>query len=321
MRQPRYGPAPPMRGAALPLWSRRADLVAWATSRLDEQVALGATCVELVVMGRQRDRTASELGPSPTEPSAAEFKAIVAAARARHLDVLLLPIIELEHVEDGAWRGTIAPADLDRWWASYLRFILRYAELAAASQVSWLAIGSELGSTEAWRDRWYHLISQVRQVFPGKLLYSANWDHYEQVSFWARLDAIGVSSYFGIAATSEDSTSAMAQRWRRIQTELARFAVKLDKPLLLTELGYPSRDGATRAPWDYTREGPVDLEEQRRAFAAVAAAWLDNAVSGVMIWEISSDGGPRDPGYSPRGKPAWCVLAAWWRNPCTAGAP
>jgi hypothetical protein len=85
-------------------------------------------------------------------------------------------------------------------------------------------------------------------------------------------------------------------------------------------VGIPSRDGAARAPWDYTRDGDVDLEEQRRAFAALAAAWPASGLAGALIWELASEGGRDDPGYSPRGKPAWCVLAAWWRAaaPCHA---
>ncbi len=309
-----------MRGAALPLWTARPDRVAWATARLDELAAIGATHVELVVMGQQRDGKSDEVLPSPGGPTAAELRDIAAAARARRLEVMLLPIIELEQLGDGDWRGTLAPRDRDAWWQSYERFVLGHAEQAAAAGVSWLAIGSELGSTEGWRDRWYHLISGVRKVFPGKLLYSANWDHYEAVSFWPRLDAIGVSSYFSVAASADDSLAAMALRWRKVQRQLAAFAAARELPLILTEVGVPSRDGAAMAPWDYTREGEVDLEEQRRALAALAASWPAGGLTGVMIWEVAGDGGAEDAGYSPRGKPAWCVLAAWWlaKTPCPA---
>ena len=298
----------------MPLWSKREDLQAWAEARLDELAALGATHVELVVMARQQDGRSSEVAPSPTAPSEAELRAVIAAAHRRELGVVLLPIIELEHLGDGDWRGTLAPRDRDRWWQSYERLIVGHAALAAAAGVEWLAIGSELGSTETWRDRWYHLISAVRRIYPGKLLYSANWDHYEVVSFWPRLDAIGVSSYFSVAKTDDDGEAAMAVRWRAVQKQLATFAAAQKLPLILTEVGTPSRDGAARAPWDYTQDGAVDLEEQRRAFAALARSWPATGLHGALIWELASDGGADDPGYSPRGKPAWCVLAAWWRG-------
>lgn len=308
----RYGPAPPLRGAALPLWSARADRVAWATARLDELVAIGATAVELVVMGRQESVVSDEVTRAPSAPSDEALREIIAAARARGLQVALLPIVELEQLGPGQWRGALAPRDVDRWWLSYERFILGYAEVAAAAGVTWLSIGSELGTTEAWRDRWYHLISGVRRVFRGKLLYSANWDHYREVSFWGRLDAIGVSSYFALATSADDTAAQMATRWRAALRELTRFAAGVGRPLVLTEVGVPSRDGAALAPWDYTRDGAVDLEEQRRALASLAAAWLAPQPMGVFVWELAGDGGAGDGGYSPRGKPAWCVLAAWW---------
>lgn len=309
-----------MRGAALPLWSGRSDVVAWAASRLDELARLGANTVELVVLARQDEGRASEVVPAPSAPTADELRAIVEAAHARQLAVVLLPIIELAQVGDGDWRGTLAPADRDRWWQSYERLILNHAAVAAAAGIEWLAIGSELGSTETWRDRWYHLISGVRRIYSGKLLYSANWDHYEVVSFWPRLDAIGVSSYFSVAATRDDGEAAMAVRWRAVHKQLAAFAKKQKLPLILTEVGLPSRDGAAMAPWDYTREGDVDLEEQRRALAALARAWPGQELMGALIWEIAGDGGAEDAGYSPRDKPSWCVLAAWWRATGKCGA-
>lgn len=322
-RRARVGPAPALRGAALPLWHRRPELVAWAESRLDELAALGGNAVQLVVLGRQRDVASIEVTHAPSAPTREELVAVVAAAKRRKLTVLLLPILELEQVDEGAWRGTLRPADPAAWWLSYERFVLHYAALAQDAGVDWLSVGSELGSTEAWRDRWYHLVSQVRRGFAGKLYYSANWDHYQHVTFWSRLDALGVSSYFSLAGSGDDSTAQMAQRWRAALRELAAAARRHELPLLLTEVGVPSRDGAAMAPWDYTRAGRVDLEEQRRAFAALAAAWLGPQIWGALVWELSSEGGADDPGYSPRGKPAWCALAMWWRaaGPCKAGAP
>lgn len=318
--RPRLGPPPELRGATLPLWSPRPDLVAWASARLDEVVAAGGNAVQLVVLARQRDVTSAEVARSPSAPDDHELGAVIAAARERGLTVMLLPIIELEQIGDGQWRGTLRPADRDRWWTSYERLLLGYAELAEATKVDWLAVGSELGSTEGWQERWYHLISAARRRYRGKLLYSANWDRYDQVSFWRRLDAIGVSSYFSVATTDDDSAAQMALRWRDALRSLASAGRARELPVILTEVGIPSRDGAALAPWDYTRDGSLDLEEQRRAFWGLAAAWPGRPLTGALVWEIAGDGGGDDPGYSPRGKPAWCVLAAWWRAkaPCAA---
>ena len=70
-------------------------------------------------------------------------------------------------------------------------------------------------------------------------------------------------------------------------------------------------------PWDYTAAGDVDLEEQRRAYRAFARAWGATALAGVYFWEWSGAGGAGRPeGYTPRDKPAECVVDAWF-----GGAP
>ncbi|MBK9031893.1 MAG: hypothetical protein IPL61_11295 [Myxococcales bacterium] len=262
---------------------------------------------------RQRDVRATELGPGPITPSDDEVTAALAAAAARGLAATVFPIVVLDVTGPGQWRGTLAPTDVDAWWSAYERFILHYAALAAAHDAAALVVGSELGSTEHWRERWYHLIGRARRAFTGRLLYSANWDHWREVSFWPRLDAVGVTGYFELAQRDDADVATLAAAWRAARTELRAGARQHGKPLWLTEVGYVARDGATRAPWDYLRATAIDLEEQRRAFAALAAAWAgDDVLAGLFVWEWSGAGGADDGGYTLRGKPARCELAAWY---------
>ncbi len=242
--------------------------------------------------------------------------AALAAAHAHGLRVTLFPIVTLDRTGPGAWRGTIAPSDVGTWWTSYERFIVHYARLAQAGGAAALLVGSELGSTETWRERWYHLISRVERTFDGALLYSANWDHFEHVSFWDRLDAIGVTGYFELTTSATASEDALTRAWTKPRAALLAAARAHDLPLWITEIGYPSIDGAAAAPWDYTRDAAVDLEEQRRAFAALVRAWSDQpGLAGMFVWEWSGAGGAADKGYTPRGKPAACVLEAWFGGP------
>ena len=55
---------------------------------------------------------------------------------------------------------------------------------------------------------------------------------------------------------------------------------------MLTEVGYPSVDGGAVWPWDYTRGGAVDVEEQRRGFAALARAWAGHDLAGLFVWGV-----------------------------------
>jgi hypothetical protein len=308
--------APARRGISLGLWPSSgvddAARIADAEARLDEIAALGATDVALVVAWRQHDVASSSIAAGPGTASDDVVRAAIRAARARGLRVLVFPIVELEVVAPGAWRGTLAPRDRGAWWSSYEGFVLHYAQLAADEGAEALSIGSELGSTETWRDRWFHLASRVARVFHGELTYSANWDHFTHVSFAARLDWIGVTGYFELTKDAHADEDALADAWKAPRDQLLAWAKEAGKPLVITEIGWPSVDGGVVHPWDYTADGAVDLEEQRRAFRAFARAWGDGALGGAYVWEWSGPGGAQDRGYTPRDKPAECVLASWY---------
>jgi hypothetical protein len=282
--------------------------------RIDEVAALGSSWVALVVSWQQEDVRSSEIGPSPsvTAPDA-EIRAALRRARERGLKVLLFPILTVRQTRMGEWRGALRPGDADRWWLAYERFILHHAGLAADGAASALLVGSELGFSEGWRDRWYHLLSRVEAVYAGELVYSANWDHYRQVSFRARLDHLGVSAYFELSESADASEAELTAAWRRTAAELVAYARAERISLWLTEVGYPSRDGAATRPWDYGAAGAIDLEEQRRCFAALVSAWDGQpGLGGLFVWNWWGDGGPRDRDYTPRGKPAEALLRAWF---------
>jgi hypothetical protein len=302
------------RGMAVALWNVQDPGLVDATDRaFAELAALGVDAVLLPVRWRQLDVHAAELAPHPeVTVDDAVLATIIARARARGLRVGLLPIVDLERIARGAWRGTLAPPDVDRWWQSYRRFILHLAELAAGHDVALLCVGSELASTEAWQARWWALIAEVRERFHGTLTYSANWDHYQHVSFWDRLDVIGVSSYTPLCQPEDDvctDDDALTDAWTSALSALVAFA--RGKPILITEVGYPSVTGALAAPWDYTADGPVDLDAQRRGYQAFATALAATpSVTGVFFWIWDGPGGPDDRGYTVRGKPAAAVLDA-----------
>ncbi len=46
--------------------------------------------------------------------------------------------------------------------------------------------------------RWRPLLERVRAVFGGKLVYSANWDHYQNVALFELVDEDGISGYFNL---------------------------------------------------------------------------------------------------------------------------
>lgn len=307
--------AAPTPGIAVGLFSSTTD-DEWAQTlyrqMIDEVAELGATNIQITVRWAQDSVTSNTVYAEPgTTPSDATLRDCLTYARSKKLTVFLLPIIHLKERSATKWRGTLKPTDRAKWWASYRAFILHHARLAAG-QAQLLAVGSELVSMEADVAEWQRLISDVRAIYKGLLTYSANWDHFTPITFWDQLDFAGISAYWPIAKTTDEDVETMTARWRPIQAEIGRFALRVKKPIIFTEIGFRSdAEGATK-PWLHARMVPPNMEVQRRAWAATRAAWERTPwLAGFYAWNWFGQGGPRDTSHTPRDKPAATVLKAW----------
>lgn len=314
--------APPIKGVSIaPHYAgtrRPADM----DRLVDSARAFGANSVQIIVQWGQLDVNSTEIAPYRWGTNDAEIRRMIRYAHARQLSVLLFPIDRLKAQGPGAWRGTLDPADRPGWWAAYRRFIVHYARLAADEQVAMLSIGSELGSMEADEQQWRALIDEVRARFPGRLTYSANWDHFFKVPFWDALDVVGVNAYFPITGRDDASQAELTEAWAGTRLALRLWLRGQGKTLVFTELGYPSVEGGARRPYYYGGGGALDLEEQRRAFAAVIDTWRgDDHLEGLFIWRWSMAEGPLDRGYTPKGKPAGALLRAWFAEPGVSVRP
>jgi hypothetical protein len=306
------------RGVALGMWAWEDDHdYAW---QLDEIVATGATDVELALTWTQQEMTSTVVKPwrgySPTDET---LRRTLRQARERGLRVLLLPIVRIHNRKQGEWRGKLEfknGGDMDAWWRSYSEFIMTMAAAARDEGAARLSVGSELVKLETDRARWSGLVRRVRAVFPGKLMYSANWDHYEPVTFWDLLDEAGVTSYYELTKSHAPSLGDLQQAWSRWLPAVERFSQRVGKPVIITEIGYPSLDGANNYPWDETRKAPVDLEEQRLCYQAFrTTVGTSPRLSGVYFWNWFGTGGLTDGDYTPRGKPAVEEIRAFFREP------
>ncbi|HUT79324.1 MAG TPA: hypothetical protein VM285_16615 [Polyangia bacterium] len=323
---PVTGSPPAQRGVALGLYSEDPD---WDYGGfLDEIVAAGATHVSIVVpwyIATIRD-TEVFAHPRYTVPMPTVERCIL-GARARGLEVFLFPILRVDDSSDGGWRGALAPRDVDAFFASYSEFILRFATLAERLCVPLLSIGSELGSMEVHERYWRALISRVREVYAGALTYSSNWDRYEQVEFFDDLDYAGVTGYFELVDKNrnpppEPDIEELVHGWREQHLLLLRWQRRVDRPLILTEVGYLSQRGAAARPWDEGADEPIDLELQRRCYEAVRRVWDgERRLAGLYFWNWFGWGGPDSKEYTPRGKPAAAEVAAWYRAGATGSAP
>ena len=88
---------------------------------------------------------------SPTPEKLVE---LIQYAKSKKLRVVLMPIVLLEHPSGNEWRGTIKPESWDDWSDSYREMIHHYETVAEAGHVEVFLVGSELVSTERYREEW-----------------------------------------------------------------------------------------------------------------------------------------------------------------------
>jgi Glycoside Hydrolase Family 113 len=291
---------------------------------LKEIAATGATHVSVVVPYYMHDVRSVHIAAHPRfTPDEATVERTLRQASALRLKVLLFPILRLEYqVTAQEWRGTLRPRDPARWWRGYEALMLKFAGLAARQRAVALCVGSELGSMDTDPAPWAKLVKEVRRRYRGKLIYSANWDHYDQVRIWHLVDLAGLSAYFQLTAPGERPTlQRLTHSWREQRVQIERWLVRTGKPLIFTEVGYHSQRGTSAYPWDESADKPVSLQEQADCFRAFLRVWRGAPhFGGVYFWNWFGFGGPSSREYCPRGKPAAAVLCRWLGGEGRAGS-
>lgn len=284
----------------------------------------GAGWSGLLTTWYMQDRTANQIRPLADRSNTDDVvRRAIAELHALGLKVMLKPHVD---VEDGSWRAQIAPRDPALWFESYAAFLDHHAELAAAERVEMLVVGTELASMSGSRyaAEWATLLARVRARYPGLLTYAANGvepgDEFTSVSFWSRLDLLGVDAYTPLTDKANPTRQELAAGWRRNRyghDMLAAFSNlqrAWSKPLIFTEVGYRSGDGANRAPWDWGEAQSPDAGEQADCYAALYEVWSRETawMKGAFWWSWGASAPPPgDTGYDPRGKPAEGVLRQW----------
>ncbi|MBK5111009.1 MAG: hypothetical protein JJE10_06525 [Thermoleophilia bacterium] len=310
---PSVRPGEPNPLSGLNLTAYTSDGYSEADGELAQIKALSSTAVTLVPTWYMPSPDSSEVrqekGKSPNDDSL--YRAIDAARNAG-LKVILKPHVD---VLDGTFRGDISPSDRAAWFRSYRDFIDRYAWIAADVGADLYVVGTELKGVSGEDAEWRSLIRSVREKFSGALTYAANWDEVESIQFWDALDLIGADAYYPLSAEGETPTEGdLLAAWRPIVDQLKGLSEQWERPVILTEIGYPSQAGATAHPWE-VREGEApDQAAQALAYEAAfkafaGAEWLE----GINWWSWRADLAPdEDPpvDYSPEGKEAEVVLSA-----------
>lgn len=254
-------------------------------------------------------------------PSDAVIRTVVEQAHRLGLAVVLIPYLL---VDDGQWVGDLAPTNVSQWFQNWRAILRRYAQLAQQANVEIFLLGWEFVTMQKYQAEWERAIQQIRPLYRGRLSYFANWwwdrRTYANVFAWkpwGSLDFIGISAFFELTRKNDPTVTELQRAWnsdahgQNILEDLARLHSEYRKCIVFLELGYESKDGTNREPWNFLRTGPPDEGEQRDAFQAVFRALSDQPwFGGYLVW-AEQPGLPRTAtGYDVLTKPAAEIIRA-----------
>jgi len=300
-----------------------------STATLRELRELGVEWISLTPFGFMRSLAEPQvhaIGDYRAGETDERMHREIRQAKALGLKVMLKPHIWIVR---GQWRGEIELPDAAawrRWFDSYQRWLLHYADMAEAEGADILVIGVELRSTERVQERrWRDLVSEVRRRFHGEITYSANWDDASALPWWDAVDYIGVQFYPPLATSEATSRSDIRSVVAARLDGIAAIARRHDKPVLFTEVGYRAASDALVHPHGWPeRKAEVRFDARAQATGyqtLIEAVRTRPWVQGLYWWKWFTDPktteeGPA--GFSPRGKHAERILRAAYGGRCAA---
>jgi hypothetical protein len=309
-----------IRGIAMPSWS----VLNYAGRLSDESLAAlrdtGARWVELVPSFTQKayDTIGFDFNGTASKQSLAHA---IQQAHSLGLSVMLKPQIDLLSDPDH-WQGDIGLTFTEdqwrQWFASYTEVMLAYAHLAEDNQVDLFCIGTELVHPQVRAAEWIQLASDIREVYHGPLTYAAvprfystAWKNDIDISWWEAVDYIGIDGYFRLTNQPNPTLQQLEAAWEPYFEILQQIAKKHNRPLIFTEIGYPSSASAALAP-DLRKSTVVDLDLQARIYQSVFNRFAGQPWFQGMFWWMWEDspyqGGACSITHSPKDKPAENVL-------------
>ena len=152
------------------------------------------------------------------------------------------------------WIGSLdfeKKTDWEKWEKSYEDYILPFAELAEEKCIDILCIGTEIKQSAIKRPVfWNHLIHKIRSRYSGLITYAANWDEYNQIKFWSKLDYVGIDAYFPLSDKATPQMTDLMEPLEQVLSTIEKFSKQHKKKILFTEYGYLSVDGCAGKTWE-----------------------------------------------------------------------
>ncbi|MDR5589200.1 glycoside hydrolase family 113 [Christiangramia sediminicola] len=242
----------------------------------------------------------------------------IALLKQKDLRIMMKPHI---WIRNGEFTGDLNFENENNWRKfenSFREYMLLYAKISEDEHIEIFCIGTELFNFVKSRPEfWDQLITDIRKVFSGKLVYAENWDKVDQVDIWERLDFIGADAYFPISDKVSPNETEIAEGWLKHAKMLQELSEKYDRKVLFTEYGYRSIDFALKEPWNSSREiSKTNHGLQARALKVLYEdIWPQNWFAGGYLWKWhhhESSGGLTNDRFTPQNKPAEQTIGEYY---------
>ena len=255
------------KGICFVTWQKDRYLSPYSDRALERLAQTGATWVSIVTTYYQEDFDSLKIFPTENTPSDSSIIHAINKAHQLRLKIMLKPHLDLLSSSGTLSRSDIGfqrEADWRKWFSQYLKFILHYAKLAERYNVDMLCIGTELcfasTKTKYWQEQ---IIPEIKKVYSGKLIYAANWDTYKAIAFWNQLDYIGIDAYFPLTDKENPNLEQIKAGWKKWIDQIQVWQQNINKPIILTEIGYRSCCSAAMKPWEFDSNSQLDSYRYR----------------------------------------------------------
>jgi hypothetical protein len=304
----------------------------WQIGLNDIENQTSAQWVEIPVNLYQSSITSTQVGVSATTPTPDAVAAGIRTAHSKYYHVFIVPLLSAGTVSSYNWSGSIQFSNVQQmqaWFDSYWQALQPYVVAAAQAGADQMSMGTEFEKLQqAPASLWNQLIYNVHQIFHGKLTYDMNWSslylyldpttHSSTLPPWMfnpSLNAIGVSVYIPLTDSQQRlDPTILPELWHeKVGTLLDFLSTQLNKPVLISEIGYRDTEFALYQPWVRNIDPNVehtDPVEQAAAYdAALSNVIGDKHIEGIYFWAWSIDL------FEPNWKPAAKILNKWYTSP------
>ncbi|MBL7072596.1 MAG: hypothetical protein ISS33_02300 [Candidatus Omnitrophica bacterium] len=313
---------PMQKGMCYAVWEKNQFASHYSDESLKKLTSLGVEYVSICPTHYQEKHNSKKIYKTERTSSKKSLIHVITTARALDLKIMLKPHLDLIDKFDGTyWRADIGfrcEEDWKEWFRSYKKMILDYAALSERMNVEIFCIGTELSFASTKSSYWEELIDEIRNIYGGKLVYASNWDNYKNITFWDKLDYAGIDAYFPLTHKTNPSLEDLKNGWRGWKQEIKTWHAKTNKPILFTEIGYPSTSHAASAPWQNPTGGNADPKIQANCYKAFfETVWNEKWLAGVYWWKWDTNtraGGENNRHFTPQNKSAQNVIEEHYKT-------